>query len=104
MQIEVITRRDDLLVRRLILGPGEATPWHIDVCRRFTVVVCGEQLSIEFRDGHPPLTVAVHAGMAEWDEPDTVVHRAVNIGTIPYEEVVTFFLDVPGVDPQPEHS
>jgi hypothetical protein len=104
MRTEIITRHEDLLIRRLILGPGEATPWHVDVCRRFTVVVCGDQLSIEFRDGRPPLTVAVRAGMAEWDEPHTVVHRAVNTGATPYEEVVTFFLDAAGIDPQPERS
>ena len=30
MQSEVVTRRADVLTRRLILEPGEATPWHTD--------------------------------------------------------------------------
>ena len=40
--------------------------------------------------------------MADWDEPESRVHRAVNVGLTPYEEVVTFFLEAPGADPQPE--
>lgn len=32
MQTEVITRRDDLMIRRLILEPAEAMPWHTDAC------------------------------------------------------------------------
>jgi len=40
--------------------------------------------------------------MADWDDPDPRVHRAANTGATPYEEVVTFFLPRPGMDPQPE--
>jgi hypothetical protein len=29
------------------------------------------------------------------------VHRAVNTGTVAYEEVVMFFLESPGITPQP---
>jgi hypothetical protein len=43
----------------------------------------------------------VHPGQAGWDEPDARVHRGVNTGAGPYEEVVTFFRDAPGVEPQP---
>ena len=50
MGTEVITDRPDLLIRRTILEPGEATPWHVDACRRFTVVVRGRELAIEYRD------------------------------------------------------
>ena len=103
MQMEVITKRDDLVIRRLVLEPGEAMPWHTDSCLRFSVVVRGEQLRIEFRDTGAQVTVAVHPGMADWDEPDARVHRGVNAGATPYEEVVTFFLDAPGIDPQQEH-
>jgi hypothetical protein len=102
MRTEVITRREDLLVRRLLLEPGEAMPWHTDSCRRFSVVVRGEELSIEFRDTGERIRVTVHPGMAGWDAPDTRVHRGVNTGSTTYEEVVTFYLDAPGVDPQPE--
>lgn len=32
------------------------------------------------------------------------MHRGVNAGATPYEEVVTFHLPAPGADPQPEHG
>lgn len=51
MKTETITARSDLLIRRLVLEPGEAMPWHTDSCERFTVVVRGEALCIEFRAG-----------------------------------------------------
>ncbi|WP_089934700.1 hypothetical protein [Candidatus Entotheonella palauensis] len=103
MQTEVITQREALVIRRLILEPGEAMPWHIDACHRFSVVVRGEQLRIKYRDSDEQITVAVHPGLADWDKPNARVHRAINAGATPYEEVVTFFLDAPGIDPQPEH-
>ena len=104
MRIEIITSRKDLMIRRLVLEPGEAMPWHTDPCRRFTVVVRGERLSIEFRDGAAPIAVALHPGMAEWDEPDPRVHRAVNTGSGIYEEIVTFYLEAPDTDPQPVYD
>jgi hypothetical protein len=103
MRQEVITRRDDLVIRRLVLGPGESMPWHTDTCHRFSVVVRGEQLRIEFRDTGEQVAVAVHPGMAGWDPPEARVHRGVNTGADPYEEVVMFFLAPPGIEPQPEH-
>ena len=103
MQAEVITRRDDLIIRRLVLEPGEAMPWHTDACRRFSVTVRGQHLPIEFRETGARMGVAVHPGMVGWDAPDARVHRAVNTGSTTYEEVVTFFLSVPGLDPQPAY-
>jgi hypothetical protein len=100
MRLEVLTQRDDLVIRRLVLEPGDAMPWHTDACRRFSVVVRGDALTIEFRDGER-VPVSVHAGLAGWDEPDARVHRGVNTGAMPYEEIVTFFLDPPGIEPQP---
>jgi len=47
------------------------------------------------------IEVAVHPGLADWDEPDPRLHRAVNLGAEPFEEVVTFFLATPDQDPQP---
>ena len=44
MHTEVITRRDDLLIHRQTLAPGDASPWHRDACHRFTVVVHGARL------------------------------------------------------------
>ena len=101
MRTETITQRDDLIIRRTILEPGEAMPWHTDACRRFSVVVRGERLRIEYRESGEAIHVAVHPGMAGWDEPDARVHRGVNAGATPYEEVVAFFLDSPGAEPQP---
>lgn len=101
MRLEVITRRDELLIRRMVLEPGEAIPWHTDKCHRFTVVVRGDQLRIEFRDNSASVAVAVYPGLADWDAPEERVHRGINAGSEPYEEVVVFFLDPPRIDPQP---
>lgn len=101
MTLETITDERDLLIRRMLLLPGEATPWHVDRCRRFTVVVRGEHLQIEFEGSDESHRASVHPGLAEWNEPTEVVHRAVNIGASPYEEVVTFYRTVPNQEPQP---
>jgi hypothetical protein len=102
MKSETITQRSDLIIRRHILEPGEALPWHTDLCHRFTVVVRGEQLSIEYRDSGEIETFAVRAGLADWDAPQSRVHRGINVGSIAYEEVIIFFLDEAGLEPQPE--
>jgi hypothetical protein len=101
MQKEIITDREDLMIWRLELDPGDATSWHTDPCHRFTVVVRGERLTIEFRDDGEFMDVPVEPGMSGWDSPDLRVHRAVNSGSSVYEEVVTFFRGHPG-DPQPD--
>src|SRR6185436_14709205 len=100
MKSETITQRDDLIIRRHILEPGDALPWHTDKCHRFTVVVRGESLKIEYRDNGEIELFSVRAGLADWDEPQPRVHRGVNAGTVPYEEVIVFFLDEPGMEPQ----
>jgi hypothetical protein len=102
MKSETITQRADLLIRRHILEPSEALPWHTDLCHRFTVVVTGEALSIQYRDTGEIETFSVHAGMTGWDQPQPRVHRGINAGAIPYEEVIVFFLDQPDMEPQPE--
>jgi hypothetical protein len=101
MIVRTICRRDTTLVRRLILEPGEATPWHVDPFQRVTVVVCGEALTIEFRDGGSSERVEVRAGQCDLDEPTTRVHRAVNAGPTRYEEIAIFFLDRPDAIAQP---
>ena len=98
---EIITRRDDLIVRRSVLQPGEATPWHTDPVHRLTVVVRGERITIEMRDTGETIDIPVHAGLTDWDPPEPRVHRAVNTGRTTFEEVVTFYLDRAGQDPQP---
>ena len=101
MTEDVLHRRGTTLVRRLHLAPGETTPWHRDPYHRVTVVVSGDALLIEYRDGGESHRVEVTAGQADWDEPSARVHRAINIGHQPYEEVTIFFLDRPDTVPQP---
>ena len=102
MKSETISQRENILIRRHILEPGEALPWHMDLCHRFSVVIRGDALGIEYRDSGDVETFAVYPGMADWDEPQSKVHRGVNIGKVPYEEIIIFFLNEPGMEPQPE--
>lgn len=98
---ETITERDEVLIRRLVLSPGEATPWHTDACERFTVVVQGSRLRIEYADGDAQ-EVDLSPGTAGWDQPEQRLHRAVNAGDSAYEEVVTFFRSHAEIEVQPE--
>jgi quercetin dioxygenase-like cupin family protein len=100
----VLHRRGTILVRRLRLAPGEATPWHRDPFRRVTVVLHGDALAIEHRDGRPSERIGVTAGQVDWDEPFEGIHRAINVGALPYEEITVFFLDRPEAVPQPEEA
>jgi quercetin dioxygenase-like cupin family protein len=101
---QALHHRGNILVQRQRLGPGEATPWHRDPFHRVTVVLSGDLLSIEFRDGGETLTWQVTVGEVDWVEPTDRIHRAVNVGKALFEEVVTFFLDRPDADPQPHES
>ncbi len=100
MKVEVISRQRGLLIRRLVLEPGEAMRWHTDLCHRFSVVVRGERLTLEYRDGER-VDLDVSPGMADWDAPEARVHRAVNTGSETFEEVVTFHLNAEDEEPQP---
>jgi hypothetical protein len=51
MKEDLIDQRDTLLMRRVVLEPGEASPWHTDACHRFSVIVQGDALALEYRDG-----------------------------------------------------
>jgi len=99
---EVLHRRGNYLVRRLHLAPGEATAWHRDPFERVSVVVSGDHLEIEFRDGSQTQPWIMTAGEVNWLEPSEQIHRAVNVGGKVFEEVTTFFLDRPDAVPQPE--
>jgi quercetin dioxygenase-like cupin family protein len=101
MSEEVLFERGATLVRRLSLAPGEAMPWHRDPFHRVTVILRGDALSIEYRDGGESHRVPVAPGQVDWDEPTERIHRAVNAGSQPYEEITVFFLDRPGAIPQP---
>jgi quercetin dioxygenase-like cupin family protein len=101
---EVLHHHGNCLVRRQRLAPGEASPWHHDPFHRVTVVLSGDLLQIEFRDASEPHAWRVTPGEVDWAEPTNRVHRAVNVGKEPFEEVVTFFLDRADADAQPEES
>ena len=98
---ETLSHRGTTLVRRLVLEPGEATSWHVDPFHRVTVIVRGEALMIEYRDGAKSERFEIRAGQADWDAPTGREHRAVNVGGTTYEEVAIFFLDHPDAIPQP---
>jgi quercetin dioxygenase-like cupin family protein len=101
---ETLFRRDTTLVRRLRLAPGEAMPWHRDPYHRVTVVLSGDALAIEYRDGRESQRFDVAPGQVDWDEPGDLVHRGVNVGNQPYEEIAVFFLDHPDAVPQPSEE
>jgi quercetin dioxygenase-like cupin family protein len=86
-------QRGTILVRRLRLAPGEAMPWHRDPFHRITVVLHGDALAIEYPEGGDSQRFAVTPGQVDWDEPSDRVHRGVNVGELPYEEITIFFLD-----------
>ena len=102
MSETVIHHRGTTLVRRLRLAPGEATAWHRDPFHRVTVVVSGDVLAIEYRDGGAADRIQVETGLADWDEPTERIHRAVNVGEQVYEEVTIFLLDRPDAVAQPQ--
>lgn len=99
-----LLQRGKVLVRRLVLAPGESTRWHVDRCHRVSVVLAGDVLEIEFRDGSPNHQVRVESGQVDWDEPTDHPHRAVNVGNKPYEEIAVFFLNHPDDVAQPDAS
>lgn len=100
---ETLHRRGTTLVRRLLLEPGEATRWHVDPFHRVSIVLAGESLTIEFRDGTTH-AVKVTPGQVDWDEPGDRAHRAVNVSNLPYEEITVFLLDHPDDVAQPDAS
>jgi quercetin dioxygenase-like cupin family protein len=97
-------KRDKTLIRRQRLAPGESTPWHRDPYHRVTVVLSGDALAIEYRDGSSGERLSVRPGQVDWDEPTDRVHRGVNVGREPYEEIAVFFLDHADAHPQPRVS
>jgi hypothetical protein len=101
MKVELITERDNLVIRRMELDPGEAMFWHTDTCHRFSVVVRGSRLAIEYRDSGEVVEFDVPTGAADWDEPQSRTHRAINRGSETYEEIVTFYRTSPDIEPQP---
>ena len=101
MTDEIVFQHGTTMVRRLHLARGEAMPWHRDPFQRVAVVLGGDLLSIEFRDGGESQRVEIMPRQVEWEEPSARVHRAVNIGRQPYEQVTVFLLDNPHAVAQP---
>lgn len=104
MTEEILFRRGTTCVRRLRLAPGEAMSWHRDPYHRVSVILHGDALAIEYRDGEQRERFTVKPGQVDWDEPLERIHRGVNVGAEPYEEVTVFFLDHPDAVPQPKEG
>jgi quercetin dioxygenase-like cupin family protein len=104
MKDEMLLQRGTTYVRRLQLAPGEAMPWHRDPFHRVTVVLHGDELVIEFQDDGESQRFAITPGQVDWDEPTDRVHRGVNAGREPYEEITIFFLAHPDDVPQPREE
>lgn len=102
---QILHHWSNCLVRRQRLAPGEVTPWHLDPFHRVIVVLSGDLVNVESREGGEAELWKITAGEVHWVEPNDRIHRAVNVGKETFEEVVTFFLDRPDAVPQPEeHS
>jgi hypothetical protein len=56
---------------------------------------------VKDRDGAESQSVEITPGQVDWEEPTERIHRAVNVGKQPYEQVTIFFLDRPDAVPQP---
>ena len=69
----------------------------------FTVIVSGDKLGIEFRDQVERAKIDVVSGTGVWDEPEERLHRAVNIGSVDYVEIVTFYRENASIVPQPKY-
>jgi hypothetical protein len=76
-------------------------PWHHDPFHRVAVVLSGDAIAIEYRDRGESHRVEISPGQVEWEEPTDRVHRAVNVGGQPYEQITVFLLDRPDAVPQP---
>jgi len=65
MKDEIVFHHGTTMVRRLRLAPGEAMPWHRDPFHRVAVVLRGDLLSIEYRDGAESQRVEITPGQVE---------------------------------------
>ena len=102
MRTEVITKRDDLLIRRQILEPGQAGPWHTDPCHRFSVVVSGTACASSSARPASRSRCRCTRGWRTGTLPSPVSTVPSTSGTLASEEVVSFYLDPPGIEAQPE--
>lgn len=101
MTDDLLAHRGTTMVRRLRLAPGETMPWHRDPFHRVAIVLSGDVLAIEYRDGGSGERIEIAPGQVEWEEPTGRAHRAVNVGQQPYEQVTVLLLDRPDAVHQP---
>ncbi len=66
---QLIHYRGNILVWRIQLAPGQVTRWHRDPFHRVTVVLKGDLLAIEFRDGGETAQWKIIVGEVDWSEP-----------------------------------
>lgn len=78
--VEVLHHRGNYLVRRQRLSPGRRPLWHRDPYNRVTVVLSGDLLNIEFRDGEENQQWKITVGEVGWSEPSDRVHRDCECG------------------------
>lgn len=102
MSIRELNATAHCVVREMRLEPGAVSQWHVDPCRRYSVVLAGDRLAIEFAGVSEREEFPVYRGLSGWDAPEPRVHRAINTGSEPYVEVVTFLRPAPDVEVQPE--
>ncbi len=55
-----------------------------DPFHRVSVVLKGQVLAIEYRDGKKSMEIVVSPGQVDRDEPGHHVHRAINIADVAY--------------------
>ena len=67
MTDEILFQHGTTMVRRLRLAPGEAMPWHRDPFQRVAVVLKGDLLLIEYRDGGESQRIQIMPGQVEWE-------------------------------------
>ncbi|HTT24611.1 MAG TPA: hypothetical protein VMG82_37185 [Candidatus Sulfotelmatobacter sp.] len=46
----------------------------------------------------------IHPGQTDWETPSERVHRAINVGQKPYQQITIFLLDRPDGIPQPHEE
>jgi hypothetical protein len=76
-------------------------PWHRDPFHRSPWSSAERRLRSSTATAGEGRRFAVAPGQADWDEPSDRVHRGVNVGEEPYEEVPIFFMDRADAEPQP---
>jgi quercetin dioxygenase-like cupin family protein len=75
MTDEILFHHGTTMVRRLRLAPGAVLPWQRDPFRRIAVVLRGDVLLIEYRDGGESQRIEITPGQLEWEEPTERVHK-----------------------------